>query len=197
MLSGVAPNGTTHRNAPLSMSIAVMRLYGGFTRGSPRTFNPPPPPPPSPLPPPPPAPRPAGAAPRPPPSPPAAGAGGAPRPAGPPGPGGAGLPAPAPAPDPPVNRAPDRTLPWKYGMSDRPGGAGIRPSVAIEVCDAMKTVWVSGSYEPPGQFVAAACAPIVSVAIGPSILLTDGGVKIGPRRYFSTAFTASACSSGV
>ena len=63
---------------------------------------------------------------------------------------------------------PDSTVPWWYGMSDTPGGGGTRPSVAIDVCDATYSVCVSGSYEPPGQFDAAACAPIVSVAIGPS-----------------------------
>ena len=31
-----------------------------------------------------------------------------------------------------------------------------------------------------GQFEAAPCAAIVSVAMGPSALLTDGGVNIGP-----------------
>ena len=32
-------------------------------------------------------------------------------------------------------------------MSERPGGGGIRPSVATAVCDATNTVCVSGSYE--------------------------------------------------
>src|SRR5438552_2295029 len=58
----------------------------------------------------------------------------------------------------------------------------------------MYTVCVSGSYAPPGQFVA---NPEVSVAIGPSSLLRTGGVKIGPILYRSIAFTASARSSGV
>src|SRR2546428_12849117 len=53
---------------------------------------------------------------------------------------------------------------------------------------------VSGSYEPPGQLVANDC---MSIASGPSILLTTGGVKIGPILYFETSFTASARSSGV
>src|SRR5437773_6391381 len=53
---------------------------------------------------------------------------------------------------------------------------------------------VSGSYDPPSQLVANAC---ISVASGPSILLTTGGVKIGPILYFETSFTASARSSGV
>src|SRR3954468_16134574 len=53
---------------------------------------------------------------------------------------------------------------------------------------------VSGSYAPPGQFVA---KPDVSVDSGPSVLLTTGGVKIGPILYCATIFSASARSSGV
>src|SRR5262245_3245277 len=200
MLSGVAPNGTCHRKSPVSRLIAVMRLYGGRMSGNPWTVSPPPPPP-SPPPPPPsaaPPPRPPPPAPRPPP---AAAAGAAPRPAGtaivlrpsaPPG-----ELAPAPEPDPPVRRAPDSTVPWKYLVSATPGGGGVRPAVATDVCDATNTVWSSGSNDPPGQFVAAACAPIVSVAIGPSARLTEGGVNMGPSRYFDTIRSASARSSGV
>ena len=95
-----------HLNSPLSRSIAVMRLYGGFTSGKPCTDR---------------------VAPR-------------------------RLPrrrsragAAALEPDPPVVRAPDKTVPWKQAMSERPGGGGMRPSVAIEVCDATNTVCVSGS----------------------------------------------------
>src|SRR4029077_3968799 len=106
-------------------------------------------------------------------------------------------PAPAPEPDPPVSRAPLSTVPWKYLTSDTPGGGGVRPAVATEVCDATNTVCNSGSNEPPGQFVAAACAPIVNVAIGPSARLTAGGGNIGPRRYLETIRSASARSSGV
>src|SRR3989442_5864770 len=58
----------------------------------------------------------------------------------------------------------------------------------------MYTLCVSGSNEPPGQLVANDC---MSIASGPSILLTTGGVKIGPILYFETSFTASARSSGV
>ena len=58
----------------------------------------------------------------------------------------------------------------------------MRPSVATDVCEATKTVCVSGSYQAPGQLDAAAGAPLVKVAIGPSARLTDGGVKIGPSR---------------
>src|SRR5436190_1246589 len=103
----------------------------------------------------------------------------------------------AAAPDPPARRAPLNTVPWKYGRSDVPGGAGVKPSVAMDVCDATYSVCVSGSKEPPGQLLAAACAPIVSVAMGPSALLTEGGVKIGPSRYLETSCTASARNSGV
>src|SRR6059036_3817037 len=56
---------------------------------------------------------------------------------------------------------------------------------------------VSGSYEPPGQFVPPLEGPIPIVASGPSSLLTTGGVKIGPSLYFDTTFSASARSSGV
>jgi hypothetical protein len=39
---------------------------------------------------------------------------------------------------------------------------------------------VSGSYEPPGQFVPPPADASVNVANGPSALLATGGVKIGP-----------------
>ncbi len=42
---------------------------------------------------------------------------------------------------------------------------------------------VSGSYEPPGQFVPPPADASISVASGPSALLTTGGVKIGPILY--------------
>src|SRR4051794_15898742 len=58
----------------------------------------------------------------------------------------------------------------------------------------MYAVCVSGSYAPPGQLVA---KPDVSVDSGPSILLTTGGVKIGPILYCAIIFSASARSSGV
>src|SRR5215831_17551479 len=54
-------------------------------------------------------------------------------------------------------------------------------------------MWLSGSYEPPGQFV----TPVVRIVpYGPSGLLTTIGVKIGPIRYFETSFSACARSSG-
>src|SRR5436309_9078772 len=44
MLSGVSPCATDHRISPLLRSMAVMRAYGGFASGKPRTVRPPPPP---------------------------------------------------------------------------------------------------------------------------------------------------------
>ena len=45
------------------------------------------------------------------------------------------------------------------------------------------TIPVSGSIEPPGQLVPPAAVPRVIAAIGPSILLTTGGLNIGPFLY--------------
>ena len=83
-------------------------------------------------------------------------------------------------------------------MSEISGlGGGISPSSAIAVCEKTYTVWVSGSYDPPGQLVPPCDPGETSVASVPSALLTDGGVKIGPILYFETTFSASSCSSGV
>src|SRR5262245_20867815 len=43
MLSGVSPCATDQRISPLLRSMAVMRAYGGFASGRPRTLSPPPP----------------------------------------------------------------------------------------------------------------------------------------------------------
>src|SRR5439155_26224383 len=56
---------------------------------------------------------------------------------------------------------------------------------------------VSGSYDPPGQFVPPLFTAIASVPSGPSRLLTTGGVNIGPILYCETSFNACARSSGV
>src|SRR5437867_8385649 len=56
---------------------------------------------------------------------------------------------------------------------------------------------VSGSYEPPAQFVPPAFAAKASVASGPSHLLTTGGVKTGPSLYRDAIFKPSARSCGV
>ena len=44
----------------------------------------------------------------------------------------------------------------------------------------MYAMWVSGSYDPPAQFVPPPAVAIPSVPRGPSHLLTTGGVNIGP-----------------
>ena len=64
-------------------------------------------------------------------------------------------------------------------------------------CEGMYAMWVSGSYDPPAQFVPPPAVAIPSVPRGPSHLLTTGGVNIGPTLYRETSFTASARSSGV
>src|ERR1700688_1122103 len=56
---------------------------------------------------------------------------------------------------------------------------------------------VSGSYDPPGQFVPPLFTAIASVPSGPSSLLTTGGVNIGPILYRETSLNASARNSGV
>src|ERR1700732_428406 len=58
-------------------------------------------------------------------------------------------------------------------------------------------MWVSGSYDPPGQFVPPFGYPRISVPTGPSGLLTTGGVKTGPDLYLDAILSASARSSGV
>src|ERR1041385_1104648 len=59
------------------------------------------------------------------------------------------------------------------------------------------TVWVSGSYDPPGQLVPPLAVPIVSVASGPPTLLSEGGVNTGPILYFEISVIASSRSAGV
>src|SRR3977135_79276 len=56
---------------------------------------------------------------------------------------------------------------------------------------------VSGSNDPPCQFAPPVAAGRMSVARGPSHLLTTGGVKIGPILYLDANWTASALSAGV
>src|SRR5215472_16478461 len=56
---------------------------------------------------------------------------------------------------------------------------------------------VSGSYDPPGQFVPPVADGRINVANGPSGLLTTGGVNIGPILYRDTSLTASSCRAGV
>src|SRR5438034_9912969 len=78
-----------------------------------------------------------------------------------------------------------------------PGG-GINPIGVTDAFDAPTyTVCVSGSYDSPGQFVPPLAVPTVSVASGPSILLTTGGVNTGPILYFSTICRASSRIAGL
>src|SRR5258706_14488484 len=65
----------------------------------------------------------------------------------------------------------------------------------MDAVENTNTVWLSGSYDPPAQLVDA--WGIESAASGPSILLSTGGVKIGPILYLEVSFTASARSCGV
>src|SRR5215468_4222990 len=83
-------------------------------------------------------------------------------------------------------------------MSDlRFSSGGTRPSALAWVFENTYMIFVSGSYEPPCQFAPPVAAGRISVARGPSQLLTTGGVKIGPILYFETNSTACWCSSGV
>ena len=58
-------------------------------------------------------------------------------------------------------------------------------------------MFVSGSNDPPGQFVPPPAVPIVIAAIGPPTLLTTGGLNIGPFLYILNCSRACAFSSGV
>ena len=69
-------------------------------------------------------------------------------------------------------------------------------AVTVDCADTY-AMCVSGSYDPPGQFVPPLVGPRASVPIGPSALLTTGGVKIGPSLYRDAIVIACALSSGV
>src|SRR6185295_4114597 len=58
-------------------------------------------------------------------------------------------------------------------------------------------MWVTGSNDPPGQFVPPCSPGEMMVPSGPPTLLTTGGVNSSPILYCETSFTASARSSGV
>src|SRR6266498_1082085 len=90
-------------------------------------------------------------------------------------------------PAPPLLRTPDVALPCTYCMSVFFGSAGTRPSWLSVLVDETNRMWVSGSYEPPGQLVPPPAAPSASVASGPSTLLTAGGVNHGPIRYLDAS----------
>src|SRR5258708_37846426 len=95
-------------------------------------------------------------------------------------------------------RGTDPALPSTYSMSDTlASGEGTSPRAAIPLREKTYRVWVSGSYDPPGQFAPPNAPGETIVAKGPPSLLTEGGVNNGPIRYFETNFSASAWSSGV
>src|SRR5262245_22342152 len=76
-------------------------------------------------------------------------------------------------------------------------GGGISP-MKISVVDVdAKTVCVSGSYEPPGQFVPPRAPASVNVPSDPPLTLTLGGVNSGPSLYRDRILSACALISGV
>src|SRR5882672_3176347 len=90
-------------------------------------------------------------------------------------------------------RGVDPAVPWTYSMSERfASGDGTSPKAAIPLCEYTYRVWVSGSYDPPGQFAPPSDPGDVIEASGPPRVLTDGGVNRGPIRYCETNFSASA-----
>src|SRR6185436_13565657 len=83
-------------------------------------------------------------------------------------------------------------------MSDlRRSSGGTSPSALAAVTEKMYMMRVSGSNDPPSQLAPPVAAGRISVARGPSHLLTTGGVKIGPILYLDANSTACAFSSGV
>src|SRR5215831_10782465 len=102
----------------------------------------------------------------------------------------AGDSAPASAPAPPLRRAPAVAVPWTNSISEKPeSGDGTNPSAPMLVCEYVYTMWVSGSYDPPGQLVPPVAEGRINVASGPSGLLTTWGVNIGPILYRDTSLT--------
>src|SRR5260370_19222355 len=83
-------------------------------------------------------------------------------------------------------------------MSETSFGARTSPIGSAHALHANAyTMCVSGSYDPPGQFVPPDAVPTVNVPDVPSTLLSDGGVYTGPRRYFDAMAFARALISGV
>src|SRR2546425_11400299 len=78
-------------------------------------------------------------------------------------------PPPADDPLPPVRRAPVSALPEIYRMSEKPAGGATSPIDPMAPVEYTYATCVSGSYEPPFQFVPASAR--VSSASGPATLL--------------------------
>src|SRR5215475_9032698 len=95
--------------------------------------------------------------------------------------GGFGESAPAFSPGPRMICTSCPATPAMYLISETSLGDSTKPMGSMQELHAYRyAMWVSGSYEPPGQFVPPDAVPIVSVPSGPSCLLTVGGVKTGP-----------------
>src|SRR6185436_156729 len=76
-------------------------------------------------------------------------------------------------------------VPVRKFMSDlRRSSGGTSPSALACVFEKTYMIFVSGSKLPPCQLAPPVAAGRISVARGPSHLLTTGGVKIGPILYF-------------
>src|SRR5882672_6110706 len=83
-------------------------------------------------------------------------------------------------------------------MSETVFGARTKPIGSAHAVHANAyTMCVSGSYDPPGQFVPPEAVPRVNVPSGPSALLATGGVKTGPKWYLETTAFAFSRSSGL
>src|ERR1700682_6333311 len=83
-------------------------------------------------------------------------------------------------------------------MSETVFGARTNPMGSAHALQANAyTICVSGSYDPPGQFVPPDAVPTVSVPNGPSTLLSVGGVYTGPSLYFDAIAFPRSRSSGV
>src|SRR5579871_313971 len=152
--SGVSPCGTDHFNAPLSRSIAERTPYGGFTIGSPCTVRPAPAPPPG------------GVA--------AAGAGAVAR---------AscarcavrGESAAQQSPGPSTSRNGSPAMPDTYLMSENPGGGSTTVRMPGMLRASANARCSSGSYPPPGQFVAV--PTVIAPYSGPAALPTIDGLN--------------------
>src|SRR6202158_2955986 len=83
-------------------------------------------------------------------------------------------------------------------MSETSFGARTNPIGSAHALQANTyTMCVSGSYEPPGQFVPPDAVPTVNVPSVPSNLLSEGGVYTGPSLYFDAIAFPRSRSSGV
>ena len=99
-------------------------------------------------------------------------------------------------PEPPDVRGPVTALPSMYAMSDWPGYGATTALLTTVPPDATYRMFVSGSNEPPCQFVPPSWLGAISVPSGPSILLTTGGVNSGPILCHDATSSASPLELG-